>query len=159
MSEGTHFEENHMSRKKEIFAQISSNAENYVYFSTSVTDVETDGLLPFLHPCMRHARYLRDMAIDFQRFMTRGDVPRRQRLLYYLTNNVAQTQATRLFFLQSIKFDGEQMGIPITHVYATRSFHPGNVSRQDTSVAMYSRFDFVEAMYYADDRNAMVPGN
>lgn len=156
--EGTHFEENMMSKKKEIFVQISRNVQDYVQFSTSLNEETTDSLLTFLHPCMRHDRYLKDMAIDFQRFMTRGDVPRRQRLLFYLTNNVPQRRATRLFVLQSIKFDGEEKGIPITHVYATRQFHPGNVSRQDSSVTVYSRFDFVEAMYIADDENVMVPG-
>lgn len=159
MSEGTHFEENQMSKKMEIFAQTSSNVDGYLRFSTSATEMTTNDLYPFLHPCIRQERYLRDMAIDFQRFMSRGDVPRRLRLLFYLTNNVAQTRATRMFVLQSIKFDGEEMGIPITHVYATREFHPGNVARNDASVTVYSRFDFVEAMYYVDDQSAMVPGN
>lgn len=158
MGEGVHFEENLMSRKRRIFVLTSNDVAGFVHFSTTATGFNNEELFTFLHPCMGQQRFLKDMAIDFQRFMSRGDVPRRQRLLFYMLNNVPQKQTTCLYVLQSVKFDGEQLGIPITHLYATRKFHPGNVARADKTVKVYARFDFVEAMYVSDDIGEMVPG-
>lgn len=154
----THFEENRMSRKLQILLQTSNNVDHEVLFSTSRIETDHERLLPFLHPCMRSDRLIRDMAIDFQRFLSHVTFHKGQQLLQSLKSNDDDTQTTRLYAMQSIKFDGEHVGIPITHVYSTREFHPGNVSRLDTSVRTYSRFDFVEAMYATENSEEMMPG-
>lgn len=156
---GTHLEENQMSKKMRIYLHRSNNVAEFINFSTTPDDVVSINLLPYLHPCLKNDRLVRDMAIDFYRFMSNGTLPARLRLLEYLLSNVDDKRTTRLYSLQSIKFDGEECGIPITHVYSTREFHPGNVSRQDISQRTYARFDFIEAMYQLDDNRTMVAGN
>lgn len=155
----THFEENRMSRKKRVFLVQSRTEPEYFLFSSKTEDIETVDLQCYFHPCIRNDRLFRDLSIDFQRFMANATAPRRQSLLRALQGNVVDQKATTLFVMQSIKFDGEHMGIPITHVYSTRAFHPGNVSRLNTSVRTYSRFDFIEAMYTTGDGITITPGS
>lgn len=155
---GTHFEENRMSKKIHVHVLKSNYVGNHSVFSTSTTNVDFDGLLKFLHPCMKTDRLIRDMAIDFETFMTKGSNLRRTRCMTSLKNNVDCRDTTRLFMLQSIKFDGEHLGVPITHVYSTRDYHPGNVSKTNESVKVYARFDFVEAMYATTENDTTLQG-
>lgn len=153
---GTHFEENRLSKKKRIFLYEVGNVSEYKVFSSRVDSCEYASLLNFFHPCIRNEKLIRDMAIDLQNFMSRNT--KRHKLLGRLCEDDNRLKNTRLYALESIKFDGEDHGIPITHVYSTRAFHPGNVSKQNTSVKTYARFDFIEAMYISDDSEEMIQG-
>lgn len=146
----TVFEENILSHKIQIYLIRNDEDPEYHIFSEKDHDFCSKRMLLYFHPCIRGRRQIRDMSVDFQKELTQDN--------RYLRQLLRGSRNTSLFLLQSVKFDGEDNGIPLTHIYATRNFNPPS-SRQsspddavdDNRRDSIHRFDFVEVMYDDDE--------
>lgn len=165
----TTFEENILSHKMEIYLIRNEEEPEYHIFSENQHDFLSKDMLLYFHPCIRGRRQIRDMSVDFQKELTQGN--------RYLRQLLRGSKHTSIFLLQSVKFDGEDNGIPLTHIYSTRKFNPSHQANKNSAHPntnaddiedvptprgrdrqQVHRFDFVEVMYYDDDDRVQQTG-